>query len=183
MNLQIRVMQEEDISRLGDMDGSFEVDSMLVLSMTDQRIDYTIQPVALYTKSYNDHDTEEEEEMEETAYINHPDQIIYLACLGDRVAGHITLRRHWNRYAYVEDIRVDKSIRQMGIGTALIDAAKQWALTGGMPGIMLETQNNNVVACQFYEKCGFTIGGFDRLLYQGLGHPHNEIAIYWYLLF
>ena len=37
-----------------------------------------------------------------------------------------------------------------------------------MPGIMLETQNNNVAACKFYEKCGFVIGGFDFLVYKGL---------------
>ena len=36
-----------------------------------------------------------------------------------------------------------------------------------MPGIMLETQNNNVAACKFYEKCGFVIGGFDFLGYKG----------------
>jgi len=183
LELQIRAMQKEDIGRVSDIDGSFVVDSILVLSMTDQHINYTITPVDPYTKNYNDHDSEEEEEVDEMAYIDHPDQIMYLAILGEQVVGHITLSRHWNHYAYIDDIRVDKSIRHRGIGSALIEAAKRWALEGGMPGIMLETQNNNVKACQFYEKCGFTLGGFDRYLYQGLNHKHNEIALYWYLLF
>lgn len=52
-----------------------------------------------------------------------------------------------------------------------------------MPGIMLETQNNNVAACKFYEKCGFVIGGFDFLVYTGLDKTSDEVAIYWYLHF
>ena len=50
-------------------------------------------------------------------------------------------------------------------------------------GIMLETQNNNVAACKFYEKCGFVIGGFDFLVYKGLDIENDEVAIYWYLYF
>lgn len=53
---------------------------------------------------------------------------------------------------------------------------------GGMAGIMLETQNNNVRACKFYESCGFVIGGFDSYFYKGLDNESDEIAIYWYLL-
>lgn len=47
-----------------------------------------------------------------------------------------------------------------------------------MPGIMLETQNNNVAACKFYEKCGF-----DFLVYKGLDMQNDEVALYWYLHF
>ena len=52
-----------------------------------------------------------------------------------------------------------------------------------MPGIMLETQNNNVAACKFYEKCGFVIGGFDFLIYKGLDMKNDEVAMYWYFHF
>jgi streptothricin acetyltransferase len=48
---------------------------------------------------------------------------------------------------------------------------------------MLETQNINVAACLFYQRCGFTLGGFDRYLYRGLDPSTEEVALYWYLLF
>jgi streptothricin acetyltransferase len=52
-----------------------------------------------------------------------------------------------------------------------------------MPGMMLETQTNNVGACKLYESCGFQIGGIDSFLYKGLGRDPHEVAIFWYLLF
>ncbi|GED59584.1 hypothetical protein BFO01nite_37160 [Brevibacillus formosus] len=64
----------------------------------------------------------------------------------------------------------------------LIEQAKRWMKDGGMTGIMLETQNNNVRACNFYESCGFVIGGFDSYVYRGLDKDSDEIAIYWYLM-
>lgn len=71
----------------------------------------------------------------------------------------------------------------MGVGRALVDQAKQWARQKQLPGIMLETQNNNVRACKFYESCGFTIGGFDNFLYRGLVVDTVEVAVYWYFHF
>lgn len=32
-------------------------------------------------------------------------------------------------------------------------------------------------------RCGFVIGGFDRLVYKGRDNRNDEIAIYWYLIF
>jgi len=61
--------------------------------------------------------------------------------------------------------------------------AVAWAETKQLPGIMLETQNNNVAACRFYERCGFKLGGFDRYLYKGITQSTEEIALYWYLFF
>jgi ribosomal protein S18 acetylase RimI-like enzyme len=52
----------------------------------------------------------------------------------------------------------------------------------GLPGIMLETQNNNIGACKFYERCGFQLGEFDKFLYKGLEEEMTETAMYWYLL-
>jgi ribosomal protein S18 acetylase RimI-like enzyme len=59
----------------------------------------------------------------------------------------------------------------------------EWARDKGCPGMMLETQNNNVAACRFYESCGFELGGFDAYLYKGLNRTTDEIALYWYLMF
>ncbi|MEC2478972.1 streptothricin N-acetyltransferase SatA, partial [Bacillus cereus] len=103
--------------------------------------------------------------------------------LHNQIIGLMVLKKNWNHYAYIEDITVDKKYRTLGVGKRLVDQAKQWAKKGNMPGIMLETQNNNVAACKFYEKCGFVIGGCDFLVYKGLGIENDEVEIYWYLHF
>ena len=104
-----------------------------------------------------------------------------MAFLDGSLAGRIVLSEGWNRYAWVEDIAVDAGHRRAGVGRALMDRAIAWAVERGLPGIRLETQNNNVPACKFYESCGFRLGGFDRDLYRGLDEATTEIALFWYL--
>ena len=53
----------------------------------------------------------------------------------------------------------------------------------GFPGLMLETQDNNVAACRLYARCGFELRGFDTHLYKALDPSSDEIALYWYLIF
>jgi ribosomal protein S18 acetylase RimI-like enzyme len=60
--------------------------------------------------------------------------------------------------------------------------AIEWAKHQNFPGITLETQDNNVPACKFYEKCGFVLGGFDLYAFRNLSNA-SEIALYWYLIF
>lgn len=48
---------------------------------------------------------------------------------------------------------------------------------------MLETQNNYVRACKFYEDSGFKIGGFDNYLYRGQKANTDVVAIFWYFHF
>jgi ribosomal protein S18 acetylase RimI-like enzyme len=69
------------------------------------------------------------------------------------------------------------------VGRALLQHVIQWAKSRQLPGVMLETQNNNVAACRLYESCGFQLGGFDRCLYLGLNPGTDEIALYWYFCF
>ncbi|OZB92805.1 GNAT family N-acetyltransferase [Paenibacillus sp. XY044] len=182
MDIQIREMTDRDRPEHIQIDGSFTVDSELVLSATDQRIGYTIKPVPSYSKSYPD-EADQGDDGRLSEYIGSPDRAVYLAMAGDRVVGRIMLARNWNRYAFIEDLRVDRNVRGHGIGRKLIEQAVHWAKSGDMPGLMLETQNNNVRACQFYESCGFVIGGFDSNLYRGFKEHAQETALFWYLLF
>jgi streptothricin acetyltransferase len=100
-----------------------------------------------------------------------------------RLAGQIILRENWNNYAYIDDIAVDVAFRRLGVGRALVDRVRLWARQKRLPGIMLETQTNNVAACRFYESCGFKIGGFDNMLYRGLDSGTDEVAVYYYHYF
>lgn len=181
MDICIRALKHKDQLLSLNIDDSFTVDSTLVLSVSNGRIHYEVQEVPPYTKSYiTDQDTDE---TDYAAYINNSDQLIYVAYADSRPAGLMVLRRNWNRYAYIEDIKVDSQFRRFGIGRQLIEKAKSWAKSGGMPGIMLETQSNNLKACRFYESCGFELGGFDFHLYKGVVSGREETALYWYYLF
>ncbi|MED1943914.1 MULTISPECIES: GNAT family N-acetyltransferase [Brevibacillus] len=182
MDIFIRELRAGDEECGTNIDGSFIVDSTLVLQLMGQRIGYTVKEIPLRIKSYDDEQLEEDTVGDYSNYIDNPDQIIYVALANNQVVGQIVLKRNWNKYAYVEDIKVDKQYRGYGVGKKLIEQAKRWAMDGGMTGIMLETQNNNVRACKFYESCGFVIGGFDSYVYRGLDKNSDEIAIYWYLI-
>lgn len=183
MDFEIREIMVGDADNWKDIDDSFTVDSTLVLSLTGRQVNYTVKAVPSYTKSYSQERFKEAADTDYSDYIDSPDRVVFVACAGNRTIGRIVLIRNWNRYAYVEDIAVDKKYRGCGAGRKLIEQAARWAKNGGMPGIMLETQSNNVNACKFYKSCGFEIGGFDHYLYQGIHKNSDEIAIFWYLIF
>ncbi|MCY1188690.1 hypothetical protein D3C81_1499100 [compost metagenome] len=58
-----------------------------------------------------------------------------------------------------------------------------WARKKQLPGVMLETQNNNLGACRLYQDYGFELGGIDRLRYRGIDPETAEVALFWYLMF
>ncbi|HGI0158585.1 TPA: GNAT family N-acetyltransferase, partial [Streptococcus pyogenes] len=94
----------------------------------------------------------------------------------------VKLRKNWNRYAYIEDIAVCKDFRGQGIGSALINISIEWAKHKNLHGLMLETQDNNLIACKFYHNCGFKIGSVDTMLYANFEN-NFEKAVFWYLSF
>lgn len=177
MVIEIREIDQSTVQKVNKVDGSFLVDSRLILSAVDGHIQYTIEPIPTYTKTYDI------ELLDYQTFIDNPDKIIYFAYADDEVAGQIILRVNWNKFAYIEDIAVDAHCRRQGVGKMLTARAIEWARSKKLPGIMLETQDINVPACCFYEHCGFVLAGFDRLLYKATLPGSEEIALYWYLIF
>lgn len=98
--------------------------------------------------------------------------------------GHITLSNNWNGYALIEEIVVSAHVRRLGVATALLETARQWAQRQETAGLMLETQNTNLPACRCYQRFGFILGGIDHLLYRAQPDiADHEIALFWYLPF
>ncbi len=151
--------------------------SHLVLHAKDGQISYIIEPGQPYTKRYP------AEEFDWASFIGNPDKVVYLAYVDGKITGQIILWKNWNGYGYIEDIAVEVNFRRQGIGRRLIEQAIIWAKERGLPGLMLETQNNNVAGCSLYEACGFHLGGFDQDLYRAINPDTDEIALYWYLIF
>jgi len=177
MGITIEEINGTNIHDVGTCNGEFTIDAKLVLHADNSDIRYTIVDAPMTTKRYG------EEDVDYASYIGNPDKSVFFAYADGRFAGQITLRKSWNGYACIENIVVDTRFRRQGIGNQLISRAKQWAQQRNLAGLSLETQNNNVNACRFYERCGFQLGGFDSQLYKGINRDTDEIALYWYLQF
>jgi streptothricin acetyltransferase len=176
MEITIREIDASTVQDVNKCDGTFTIDSKLILHADHDIIGYTLVNVEPYQKRYPI------EEMDYTSYISNPDRTIFFAYVDDQLAGQLRVLKYWNAYAYIDDIVVDVQFRKRGVGRALIMRVVEWVKAQNFPGIMLETQNNNVAACRLYESCGFVLRGFDKYLYKGLHPTTDEIALYWYLI-
>ncbi|MGO4727218.1 MULTISPECIES: GNAT family N-acetyltransferase [unclassified Inquilinus] len=175
MTITIEPIEARTLAEARMIDGSFVIESRLVLAAEGDVPSFTTVPLPPRTKRY--------EETDYAGYVGRRDRAAFLARADGRPAGLVALSKSWNGFACVDEILVDTAARKSGIGRALIDAAIAWARSRTLPGIMLETQTTNVAACRFYQRCGFVLGGWDRFLYQAIDPGTDEIALTWYLFF
>ncbi len=157
-----------------DIDFSFDIDAIVVEPFGS--LPLRIEPSPFRRKSYD---------LDDGLFWSHDgvDEILFVARENDgAVAGYITVTRHWNGCAVVDDFAVARPFRRRGLASALMDQAVGWARKSDLGTIRLETQSTNVAACRFYEKYGFILGGYDRFLYRELGPEiSEEVALFWYL--
>jgi len=161
---------------LNKCDEDIEISTEYSIEFSEGNFDLIEIPVTPYSKRYDSL------EIDLADHISDSDSVIYFSFYNDELAGQLFLKRHWNNFAWLE-ISVKQKFRRKGIGKELINAAVSWSKEKNFPGIMTETQNNNVPACKFYENCGFSPGGFDIYLYKGIEKHQKEIALFWYLKF
>jgi streptothricin acetyltransferase len=177
-HIEIVELGEGNLGDINRLDSSFMIDSRLVLRTEENGdISYTVENLPPLTKHYP------VDEIDYSTYIRNPAKAVYLAYVDGQFAGQVILRKNWNNYAYIEWIVVDAGFRKLGTGRMLMERAISWAKERHLPGIMLETQDNNVAACKFYESFGFKLGGFDRFLYRAIPEVAGETALFWYLVF
>ena len=164
------VRASEDYARESQrFESTFVVDCELALSLIGSQLSYEVVPVAPYEKTYERDEAEAAQSC-----------VTFLACVGTQAVGRIDLSHSWNGFAYINDLVVEKTFRRSGVGSALVARAIEWSQAERFPGVMLETQNNNVAACKLCERCGFRLSGFDRDLYRGQDSHTKEVALFWY---
>jgi streptothricin acetyltransferase len=79
--------------------------------------------------------------------------------------------------AVLWDLRVAPAHRRSGVASALMPFVESWARQRGTRVLTVETQNNNVAACRFYERNGFELDAVKSGAYPALPH---EIQLLWY---
>lgn len=177
MEISIREIDPLTLRYVNRSDNSYTVTSRLLINAENGRITYSVVDVPPHTKRF------QPDEIDYSTYISNPDKTVFFAFVEGSLAGQIRVLKWWNGYAYIGSIVVDQKYRQHGVGRVLIERVVEWSRSRGLPGIMLETQSNNLAACKLYERCGFVLGGFDEYLYKGLNPSTDEVALYWYLVF
>ena len=175
----------EPITRFNEADakvinGTFIINSRLLLLVSPGSFHYEIISIAVYEKRYRHVQIDPKIT---GCNLRHASRCGFLAYLQNRPAGLILISEGWNRMAVIDDTRVDISYRRQGIAISLLKEAEIWARQRSLRGLRLETQDTNVAACQLYEHCGFVLSGLDRSLYVAIPDNSHEIALFWYRLF
>ena len=178
MSVIVRQLKEGESSFAKQFNRKSVVKSRLLLGIENEKLVYTIVPV--------EQPYEREVQLEDTDYgFNEVPPTVFIAEVdrSAKPAGRIRLLKWWNQFGYIEDLVVNPDHRGLGIGRKLIERGIQWAREQGFPGVMLETQDDNVPACELYASCGFVLSGFDRNVYKAINPNTRETALYWYLIF
>jgi len=175
MEITIRKIETNESSQTEFFSRKSTVNSRLILGIENEKLIYTIVPVKPYERDYPAEDV--------NYSFDGSDPTIFFAEVDGKLAGRIRMLKWWNQFAYIEDIAVNPEYRGLGIGRKLLERGIQWARENNHPGIMLETQDDNVPACMLYQSCGFVLSGFDRNVYKAINPDTRETALYWYLIF
>ena len=175
MDITIRKLDPGESPQTKSFSRTSTVTSRLVLGIENEQLTYTIVPVEPYERDVHAEDTD--------YGFDDAGPAIFFAEAEGRLAGRIKMLKWWNRFAYVDDLVVNPEYRGRSVGRALLERGIQWARENGFPGVMLETQDDNVPACLLYHSCGFVLCGFDRNVYKAINPNTRESALYWYLIF
>ena len=81
----------------------------------------------------------------------------------------------WSNRLMVTELWVADELHRQGIGTRLMNVAKEKAKEQNRRAIFLETQSCNVRAIAFYQKQGFELIGFDTCCYTNRDIERHEI--------
>jgi streptothricin acetyltransferase len=153
----------------------FTVRSRIVLEIENEKLKYSVVDVEPYERDIP---------AEDVSYgFSDTSPTIFFADVEGKLAGRIKMLEWWNQFAYVDDLVVNPEYRGAGVGCALLERGIQWAHENNFPGVMLETQDDNVPACTLYQKNGFVLSGFDSNVYKAIRPNKKETALYWYLTF
>ncbi len=97
-----------------------------------------------------------------------------VAMYREQLAGYINLQLDRGcGLGWVRQLVVHRPLRRQRVGSALLNAAQDWAKSRGLRRLMIETQTKNHPAIAFCQRHGFRLSGFNDRYY-----PNQDIAIF-----
>jgi GNAT superfamily N-acetyltransferase len=191
-HIEVRTVLIDDARALHQLDYSFETDRIFTLhvrgrltSATEIGIHFPAKPVLAFElletpvepplyKSYSEFESNLADVVARLRGVDGG----YVALANGQVAGVILLNvEKWRSVARIENIIVGRQFRRFGIGSLLLSCAADWARNHHCWAILLETQNVNYPAIQFYLRNGLEVWGISQQFYPP-GPVEYEIAIF-----
>ncbi len=83
------------------------------------------------------------------------------------------LARPWQGAAQIVNLAVERDARRRGVGTALVQQARRWAVEQGLRTLLAEATTKNYPALCFYRQLGFRFCGFNDHYY-----ANRDIALF-----
>ena len=121
------------------------------------------------------------------AYPRHPDELLpnwrqgecFLVAAeaeGQPIALLDMTVQAWHGVGWIRNLIVHRGFRRQGIATALLHAARHWALDNELIKLTLETQTKNYPAISFAQKHRFAFCGYNDRYYS-----NGDIAVFFSL--
>ncbi len=190
-HIEVRAVNVNDTPTVHELDYDFETDRIYALrvhnglvqnkqnvsngnqsTFTFELVETQVDP-PLY-KNYR----EREQALTELDARVHDAQGGFVALADGKIAGAILLNIDEARSVVdIQDMIVGRQYRRYGVGSLLISCASDWARNHGCWAIVLETQNTNYPAIQFYLRNGLEIWSINRSFYPPGEYAH-EVAIF-----
>lgn len=136
--------------------------------------------VKMVKKKFNNPVTHSPEEYDfpDSLYQDHWEKAEAFGIVGENnelLACIETCPEEWSNRLMVTELWVKDELQRKGIGTALMNLAKEQAKIQKRRAIILETQSCNVRAIDFYRKQGFQLIGYDSCCYTNIDIEKHEI--------
>jgi len=191
-HIDVRAVLLEDAQALHELDYSFETDRIYTLnvrgrltpttgtgslSLAKQTLSFELVETPVDPPLYKSYREFEGTPADVEARLCNVDGG-YVALANERLAGVILLKvEEWRSLTRIENIIVGRQFRRYGIGSLLLKCASDWARNHGCWAILLETQNVNYPAIQFYLRNGLEVWSINQHYYPP-GPVEHEIAIF-----
>lgn len=188
--IDVRAVHITDASALHELDYSFETDRIYTLRIHDCLLQQNTQFSTEHTSAFSFELIETP--VDPPIYKNYREfeptltametklrasEGGYVALADGHVAGGILLNvEEWRSVVRIEDMIVGHQYRRYGVGSLLLSCAADWARKRDCWAIVLETQNINYPAIQFYLRNDMEIWSINQHFYPP-GPIEHEVAI------
>lgn len=184
-HIEVRAVTVDDAPALHQLDVSFETDRIYTLHVQNQLlpeqqsnhqflfelVETPVDP-PVYKNLRNGNPTLQDIEQELSQIEGG-----YVALVDGAVAGAILLTvEDWRQTTRVENFIIGRQFRRYGLESLLLSCTSDWARKRNCWAVVLETQNSNYPAIQFYLHQGLEIWGINQHYYPP-GENNHEVAL------